>query len=65
MKRVTSAAALLLAFGSLAACKAGGPISVGDPAPPFTLIAADGSPFALDDPLGASPILLYFNMAYG
>ena len=65
MKPSRSAALILLVMGSVAACTAAGPIAVGDLAPPFTLIAADGSTFSLDDPLGASPILLYFNMAYG
>jgi len=67
MSRKTTPALVLVALGSLAACRgpSPGPIATGDPAPDFSLPAADGSIVHLDEYLGEAPILLYFNMAYG
>lgn len=56
-----------LALALLMAC--GGPaadgLAVGDPAPDFTLPAADGSVFSLAELRGRQPVLLYFHMAAG
>lgn len=43
----------------------GGPPAVGDPAPEFTLQAADGSEITLDDVTTARPALFYFSMGPG
>ncbi|WP_052343937.1 redoxin domain-containing protein [Kallotenue papyrolyticum] len=60
-------AALGLALALLTAC--GGPaadrLAAGDPAPDFTLPAADGSVFSLAELRGRQPVLLYFHMAAG
>jgi len=51
----------------LAACSsdsAAGDISVGKPAPDFTLISADGNTVSLSDYRG-QPVLLFFHMAGG
>jgi cytochrome oxidase Cu insertion factor (SCO1/SenC/PrrC family) len=40
------------------------PIDVGDPAPPFSLHAADGSIVSLSEFAG-KPVLLYFSMGPG
>lgn len=41
------------------------PLAVGDQAPFFTLVSADGSTFSLADMTGKKAVLLYFHMAYG
>lgn len=60
---------LLTAFGVLllAGCRAGGApaLSVGDPAPSFTLPSASGGTRSLTQLLDQRDVLLYFNMAYG
>ncbi len=40
-------------------------LSVGDPAPEFTLPSADGRDVSLSDLRGRTNVLLYFNMAAG
>lgn len=40
-------------------------LSVGDPAPDFTLPSADGKEVSLTDFPGKAGVLLYFNMADG
>ena len=40
-------------------------ISVGNPAPSFSLPASDGSEVALSNYIGDRPALLYFHMAMG
>jgi hypothetical protein len=40
-------------------------VSVGEPAPDFSLPTADGGMVTLDDYVGKQPVLLYFHMAVG
>ena len=58
---------ILLSAAGLAACGAPARAApeVGDYAPPFVLIASDGTTVALSDVLMDGPALLYFNMAFG
>lgn len=58
---------ILMSVAGLAGCGAPAQAApeVGDYAPPFALIATDGSTLALSDVLMDGPALLYFNMAFG
>lgn len=50
----------------LSACSsAKASVSVGEPAPDFSLPTADGGMVTLDDYVGKQPVLLYFHMAVG
>ena len=66
MKRSLGLAILLSAAG-LTGCGAPSRAApeVGDYAPPFVLIASDGTTVALPDVLMDGAALLYFNMAFG
>ncbi len=58
---------LLLVAPVLAACgpSDGDGLTVGDPAPSFTLPTALGDQVSLSDYRGSKPVLLYFHMADG
>lgn len=58
---------LLIVLASLiAACGGNSPdVSVGDPAPGFTLPTATGDEVSLADYTGKQPVLLFFHMAVG
>lgn len=43
----------------------GGELVADDPAPGFTLVAADGETISLSDFRGRKPVLLYFSMGPG
>ena len=61
--KIVAASAVLSLVAS--ACARSLPPSLGDPAPEFSLVSADGSALSLGDVLADSNALLYFNMAYG
>lgn len=56
---------LLLLLAGCSGAKEPTTLSVGDPAPDFTLPSADGREVSLSDFLGKTSVLLYFNMAAG
>jgi len=62
-KIVAASAALSLIASACA--RSSSPPLLGDPAPEFSLVSADGSGLSLGDILADSNALLYFNMAYG
>ena len=59
------AAALVALTGCRETAQKTIPISVGGPAPAFTLPSAAGRDVSLSQYLGKSNVLLYFHMAYG
>lgn len=57
---------MALAVVLLTACGASDSgLEVGDRAPDFSLLAADGGTVSLSDYRGEQPVLLYFHMALG
>ena len=65
--KLIALALLAIGLATLTGCNGGRQetLSVGDPAPKFTLPAATGQEVSLSDYLGKSNVLLYFHMAYG
>ncbi len=56
---------LVLLLTSCGGAKSVRTLSVGDPAPNFSLTSADGKEVSLSDFRGKIGVLLYFNMAAG
>ena len=65
MNRKIFAFSAILPLVTFACARSSLPPSVGDPAPGFSLVSAEGSVLSLGDVLADSNALLYFNMAYG
>ena len=66
LKRVFLIISMALTAILITAC--GAPesgVEVGDRAPDFSLLAADGDTVSLSDYRGERPVLLYFHMALG
>jgi hypothetical protein len=65
MNRKIVALSAVLPLVAFACARSSSPPSVGDLAPGFSLVSANGSVLSLSDVLADSNALLYFNMAYG
>ena len=65
MNRKIVAFFAVLPLVASACARSSSPPSLGNPAPEFSLVSADGSVLSLGDVLADSNALLYFNMAYG
>ena len=66
LKHVSLIISMALAVILITACGVSEPaLEVGDRAPEFSLLAADGDTVSLSDYRGEQPVLLYFHMALG
>jgi len=68
MPTIRSLVFILAAVGlALVGCQRSSPVTVGvgDTAPDFTLPSANGGNVSLSKFVAKTPVLLYFNMAYG